>query len=282
MKPLVTVICVCYNHEQFVWEALESVKAQTYPHIELIIVDDGSPDNSASVIHQWVEENQTARFIDLKDNHGYCSAFNKAFFYAKGEFYIDLAADDILLPNRIAEGIAGFLAKGERFGVQFSDAEYIDQNSQILRKHSDKFPHNTIPQGDVYEALIHRYFICSPTMMVRKSILDHLGGYDERLHYEDFDLWISASRQNYFFYLPTVLVQKRLIAGSLGQRQYMRSSKQMESTYLVCIKILTLNRTNEEKKALNNRIWYELKWNIRFFHVELITKYLALLVKNNI
>ncbi len=282
MKPLVSVICVCYNHERFVIDALESVKAQTYPHVQLIIVDDGSTDRSAGVIAQWVSKNQTAQFINLRINQGYCVAFNIGFVQAKGEFIIDLAADDILLPERISEGVEGFLSKGEKYGIQFSDATYIDVEGRKIRNHSERFPHGSIPQGDVYAELIHRYFICSPTMMVRKSIHDKAGGYDERLYYEDFDLWIRASREYLFFYIPKALVQKRIVPNSLGQKQYSWNSKQMESTYHVCKKIFVLNRTRQEKNALNKRILYELKWNVRFFNLILVVKYLVLLVRNNL
>ena len=281
MKPLVSVICVCYNHERFVLEALESVKAQTYSPVEMIVVDDGSVDKSASIIGQWIGALPGVQFLNLKTNHGYCVAFNKALALAKGEFIIDLAADDLLCPERISEGVEGFLANGEKYGVQFSDALYINTEGLTVRKHSDKFPHQSVPQGAVYTALIHRYFICSPTMLIRKSILDMMGGYDDRLTYEDFDLWIRASREYLFFYIPKILVQKRIVPNSMSNQQYTRNSKQMGSTFLVCKKIFALNRTSEEKTALNKRIGYELKWNLRFMHLALVGQYLLLWVRNN-
>lgn len=281
MSPLVSIICVSYNHERFVVEALESVKWQSYPNIELIIVDDGSQDKSVERIEEWLMQNPNAQFLNLKTNHTYCTAFNKAFSLATGEFYIDLAADDILLPNRVEEGVEGFLKKGSRYGVQFSDAEYIGIEGNVIKKHSGKFPHSEVKEGDVYSSIIHKYFICSPTMMVRKSILDSFGGYDERLQYEDFDLWVSAARDHLFFYIPEVLVQKRVVPNSLGSTQYTRNSKQLLSTYLVCEKIFLMNRCQEEEKSLNKRIWYELKWNLRLFHFGLVLKYLLLLLKAN-
>lgn len=279
MTPLVSVICMCYNHEQFVVEALESVNNQTYSEIELIIVDDGSTDRSAVVIRKWVDKNQTSQFLDLQTNHGYCKAFNIAFAKAKGEYIINLAADDMLHPDRIREGVEGFLLKGQKYGLQFSDASYIDAKGQLINKHSDRFPHHSVPQGDVYVQVVQRYFV-SPTIMVRKSVLDELGGFDENLFYEDFDLWIRISRNHYFFYIPKELISKRILPGSLGHKQYAKNSNQMESTYLVCKKIFNLNRSEEERKALNKRILYELKWNLRFLHLRLIVNYLILLAKN--
>src|SRR5688500_18926459 len=122
MKPLVSVICVSYNHARFVVEALDSVKSRTYLNIELIIVDDGSQDGSSRISQEWLKKYPQTVFLDLKQNIGYTKAFNKAFKLAKGEFYIDLAADDVLLPNRIEKGVQGFLEKGDRYAIQFSDA----------------------------------------------------------------------------------------------------------------------------------------------------------------
>jgi glycosyltransferase involved in cell wall biosynthesis len=281
MNPLVSVICICYNHERFVREALNSVKSQTYSNIQLIIVDDGSRDGSVRVIEDWLKENPGAQFLNSGINSGYCKAFNKAFALAKGEFIIDLSGDDMLMPSRVEEGVNGFLAKDERCGIQFSDAFYIDSVGKVIKKHSDQFPHDSIPEGDVYSEVIRRYFICSPTLMIRKIILNNLGGYDEQLYYEDFDLWVRAARDYSFFYTPKPLVQKRVLDQSLGKSQYQSGSKQMDSTYRVCLKIMKLNRNPEERDALNQRIRYELKWNFRLGHLRLVLLYLALLVRNN-
>jgi hypothetical protein len=158
----------------------------------------------------------------------------------------------------------------------------MDENGKIIGRHSDRFPHTTIPQGDLYAEVIHRYFICSPTMLVRKSALDALGGYDENLKYEDFDLWVRVSRDHHFFYLSEPLVSVRVLPDSLGATQYTRNSPQLESTFQVCEKILKLNRTQHEKKALTRRILYELKQNLRFFHVGLCLRYVWLFIKNNL
>lgn len=280
MNPRVSVICVCYNHASFVVEALESVKHQTYNEVELIIVDDGSSDNSGEVISKWLQGNPGVHFIHIEKNIGYTKAFNKAFALATGEFYIDLAADDVLLPERIQVGVDAFQQKGSRYAIQFSDANLIDVAGKFLGKHSDRFPHATIPQGDVYVDIIHRYFICSPTMMVRKSVLDKLGGYDENLLYEDFDLWVRIGREHHFFYVPEALINRRIVPTSMGNQQYTRNSKQLESTYSVCEKIVMLNQTDAERKALNRRIYYEFKQNIRLGHLGLCMRYVKLWWRN--
>lgn len=281
-QPLVSVVCLCYNHAHYVSEAIYSVLEQTYPAIELIIVDDGSSDQSQQVITEALAsiKGHRIKFIPLPSNHGYCSAFNIGYAASSGDYIIDLAADDVLLPNRVARGIDTFQQHDDTYGVNFTDAELITDDHRHLYNHSDRFPHHTIPQGDVYKALISRYFICSPTMLVSRALLQHLGGYDESLAYEDFDLWIRGSRIFKFCYTPEVLLKKRVLPMSLSDRQFQRNDVQRYSTYTVCTRILTLNRNRAEQKALQKRILYEMRLCIQVLDFTLVLKYASLLRAN--
>ncbi len=276
-SPLVTVICVCYNQARFVVEALDSVINQTYANIELIVIDDGSADGSGKVIKQWMGNHTQATLIMNGKNIGYCKTFNKAFKISKGEFIIDLSADDVLLPNCVEEGVGLLERAGEDFGIAFSDALYINEAGNPVRIHSEKYPHATIPSGEVYKDLIERYFICSPTMMLRKAVLDSLGGYDELLAFEDFDLWIRASRNFKFIYSPTVLVQKREVMSSMSAKQFERTNPQRWSTLEVCKKIKLLNRTAKENAALKRRLFYEMRISLKSFDFTLAYSFWKLL-----
>lgn len=267
--PLVTVICVCYNHARYVIEALDSVIHQTYSNIELIVIDDGSTDGSGKVIKQWMAKYPSATLMMNGKNLGYCKTFNKAWAIAKGEFFIDLSADDVLMPDCIEAGVNSLQQVGEEYGVVFSDAQYINEQGSPIRLHSEKYPHTTIPSGDVYKELIIRYFICSPTMIFRKSVLVALQGYDESLAFEDFDFWIRASRNFKFVYSPNVLVRRRMVSSSMSAKQFERSNAQRWSTLEVCKKINQLNRTREEADALKKRVWYEIRVSLRSFDVKL-------------
>jgi glycosyltransferase involved in cell wall biosynthesis len=243
----------------------------------LIVIDDGSSDGSGKVIKNWMVNHPDATLILNGRNLGYCKSFNKAYRVSKGELLIDLSADDVLLPHRVEQGVKLFVNAGNEVGVVFSDAQYIDEHGNLLRLHSEKFPHQTIPQGDVYREVIHRYFICSPTMMFRRSVLEGLHGYDESLAFEDFDFWIRASRNFRFIYSPEVLVKKREVASSLSAKQFERSSTQRWSTLEVCRKIKSLNRTSDENKALKQRLIYEIGVSLRSFDFMLAYSFWKLL-----
>ncbi len=257
--PLVSVILLCYNHERFVEEAIRSVIHQTHPNIQLVIVDDQSTDHSTARITNLLECYPQAEFMALSENLGNCRAFNKGLEKARGEFVIDLAADDVLMPDRIEKGVRALLKAGDRFGVNFADAELIDAEGKVLGHHSDRFPHASIPQGDIYCDILSRYFINSPTMMMRKTVFEKLGGYDETLAYEDFDWWVRSSRHFHYCYTPEALIRRRILESSLGSRQYRMGSLQLRSTLRVCAKALELNKTSAEHAALKKRIQYEMR-----------------------
>jgi glycosyltransferase involved in cell wall biosynthesis len=275
--PLVTIICICYNQSKFVVEALDSVVNQTYKSIELIVIDDGSTDGSVKIIKNWISKHPETTLLINATNLGYCKTFNKAFGISTGSFCIDLAGDDILLPNRVEEGLKLLMEAGSDYGVTFSDAEHIDDQGNFLMLHSKKYPHSTIPSGDIYCSVIDRYFICSPTMMFRREVVEYLNGYDESLAFEDFDFWVRAARKFKFIYSPNVLLKKRSVPDSMSKNQFKRSGAQRWSTYKVCNKIKELNKKPDEVAALKRRLKYELKLSLRMVDLKLAGAYFRLL-----
>jgi len=265
-QPLVSVICLCYNHERFVAEAIQSVIDQTYASIQLIVVDDASTDSSPAIIIDLVAKYPFIETLLLKENLGNCRAFNRGLALARGEFVIDLATDDVLMPERIAQQVDLFLSLDNSYGVVFTDATYIDEKGRFLRDHYaylfKKGLLQAIPQGDVYSRIISRYFVCSPTMMIRKKVLDEMHGYDEALSYEDFDFWIRSARNYKYAFLDRKLTKVRRAVRSMSTGWYRQGDRQLYSTYLVCKKIAALNRSDEEHQALAVRLKYELRQSV--------------------
>ena len=107
-KPLVSIICHCYNHSKFVLETLKSVLNQTYDNIEVIVVDDFSTDNSADVISSFMVKHPEIKFIQNHRNLGITKSFNRILKKTKGKYIIDLAADDLLLPNCVMQQVHCF------------------------------------------------------------------------------------------------------------------------------------------------------------------------------
>lgn len=262
-SPLVSVICLCYNHARFVREALESVLAQTYRALEIIVVDDGSTDASVEVIREFIRDHPQIQFIALPRNIGNCAAFNRALALAKGEYVVDFATDDVFVAERLEKQVALFESLDASYGVVFTDVQYIDGQSRPFRNHYEHLfskgllPY--VPQGDVYAAILRYYFVSSPSMLVRRAVLDELHGYDESLAYEDFDFWIRSSRIYKYAFLDERLTLVRRGHRSMSTLLYTQGDRQLESTYRICRKAQVLNRTDKDNKALLWRVRYEFR-----------------------
>src|SRR5690606_2647864 len=102
--PLVSVICTCYNHREYIQEALDSVVRQDYPSVELVIIDNGSWDDSARHIESWAERSAgriAVTTIIRASPINYCRSFNQALALISGKYVIDLSGDDALLSSHI-------------------------------------------------------------------------------------------------------------------------------------------------------------------------------------
>lgn len=241
-----------------------SVWEQTYQNMEVFIVDDGSQDNSVQVIQQFLRENPAdfpVTTLFLRQNVGNCTAFNRAWCMAGGKYIIDLATDDIMLHDRVEKQVSFFETLPEDFGVVFTESRYMSEQDRLLDYHfADRYRHiQPVPEGDVYRDVLSRYFISSPTMMIRNQVLQQLGGYDENLAYEDFDFWVRSARYYKYAYLDACTTLVREVRHSMSRKLYHKSDRQLFSTYLVCKKASRLTNTFDERKALNQRVQYEAR-----------------------
>ena len=270
--PLVTIVALCHNHAPFLREALDSILSQTYPTLEVWLVDDASTDGSQHILREYAARQPGWQLRLLPENVGNCRAFNLAMRASRGEFIIDFATDDVLLPGRVAAQVAAFRAAGLSVGMVYSNAELIDEAGQCLGLHHRPDSHGGLrptgydpapASGWLLAEVLRRYFISTPTMMMRRACLESLGGYDESLAYEDFDFWVRASRDWQFCYLDEVTTRKRKHPRSMSARAYRRHDPYLASTIRVCEKALALVRTRAERAALAVRLRSELRQAVR-------------------
>lgn len=267
-NPLVTVICLCYNHAEYVVEALESVLNQTHANVELIIADDFSTDNSVEVIEKWIKNHPETPFFANKLNLGNTKTFNQCLKIAKGDYIIDLAADDLLQTDCIENQLRGFAETTyDNVGLIYGNAALISEEGTFIK---DYFPTNTNRKriklqctGNIYIGLLNgTNNVCSISGLVKREVYDTLNGYDENLAYEDYDFWIRASRIYNFDYVDKILVQKRVLSNSmytlLTEKNNARTRKFNHSTFLILQKVYKLNNKKEEFTAMLKRIHFEM------------------------
>jgi len=278
--PLVSVICTCFNHEKFVFEALNSVVNQTYPNIELFIIDNGSKDDSVEVIQNWLWLHDY--FTPVKTRYyavtrNYCQAFNEALRQCNGKFVIDLAADDLLCPSHLETAVS--CLEERQAGIYFSNAKLVDKKGRSRAFYPlDKngLLKVSVPQGNMYLHLVEKYIVCSATLVFRTFTLLKENGYDESLSYEDFDIMVRLGRKYRFIFSNTFGVEKRLLNTSFSAGQYRtKNSIMLPSTFEVLKKIRKMNRTPEENKALMNRSLHETKHALASANFEIAGKMLS-------
>lgn len=257
-ETLVTVVLTSFNQVKYIGETLDSLFTQTYPNLQIILIDNASSDGTMDIVEGRIKDFSRLTIIKNTMNLGLCRAFNQGLALAKGKYIIDLSADDILLPTRIHAQVEAFEKLDSEYGVVFSNAQYIDTQGHLLNFH---YPVNLyqktekpIPSGDVYKSILEKYFICTPTMMIRTQMLVEMGGYDESLDFEDFDFWVRSAVRYKYFYQDEVLTRKRNVPGSLSTQIYRKGNSLLETCYIVCNKAYDLNRDQEEFDLLANRI----------------------------
>lgn len=194
--PLVSVITACYNSAETVGETIESVRGQTYPCIEHIIVDDGSTDDVAEVLKSYAQDDRVV-FIQ-RENGGVSSARNTGFARSKGEFIIFLDADDLLRPEYV-ETCLRMLSDNPDARIAVSGVEEFGVGKLKLQ----------IPPFDFEKYIFENTFPCCA--MIRRKDFLRCGPYDESMSFaEDWSLFISILKEDPIVEIsPELLVLRR-------------------------------------------------------------------------
>ena len=206
-QPLVSVVIPCYNHENFVQDSIQSVIDQTYQKIELIIIDDGSKDGSVEKIKEMIPACQE-RFIRFEFRHrpnkGLSATLNEALEWCEGKYFSALASDDIVLKNKI-DIQTKYMEENPKTTAVFGSANYIDENNNIkilakLKRQEYFFNKIFLNECQFY----------APTQLMRKSVLDEVGGYDPDILVEDWYMWLKMAEKGSVYCLSDTFANYRI------------------------------------------------------------------------
>lgn len=197
-----------YNAGKYIAEAISSVLGQTFPDFELLIVDDGSSDNTLGVIHDFTDSR--IRLL-VQENKGIALALNAGLKAARGAYIARFDADDVCFPERLARQVL-FLDGHPAYLVAGSDAEYISENGEHLFDFRCKGHSHREILDQLYR---HCPFIHSAVMYRKESIL-RLGGYPAYAHnFEDYLLWVQLLKWGKCCNLPEPLIKVRINPASV-------------------------------------------------------------------
>jgi glycosyltransferase involved in cell wall biosynthesis len=264
--PPVSVLVTTYNHARYVDEALESLRAQTSRDFEVIITDDASPDGTADVIAAWLARTGfPAQFIRNAENRGICANRNAALARTSGAFVCSLSGDDAYEPDRVERQLAAFLQQPERVAVVYSDAFIVDAEGRDrgVSYLSWQIPDEPPPSGRLFERFVRSCFVCAPAAMMRRSAIEAVGGYDEALVYEDYDMFLRLSYRFDFAYLPGRLVRWRELPSSLSHSRQGRAAMRA-SDIRILGRWVGVGLDEETEKVILDKLWangkLELYW----------------------
>lgn len=207
--PAVTVVVPTYNRVSLVGASLDSIARQTFRDFEVMVVDDGSSDNTKELI---ASRKEPIRYL-WQHNQGPAAARNHALRLVRSEFVAFLDSDDLWLPTFLERTI-GWLREHPEDALVFTDFRSIRASGKPMHGHR-KRPYG----GDVTARLFASTFICTPAVVVRSAVIRDAGGFDERMsHCEDYDLWLRLSLKHRFGLIEEPLFLRRCHHDSLSRK----------------------------------------------------------------
>ena len=264
---LVSVICICFNHEAFVQQAISSVLNQTYKNIELIVINNASSDNSHNVITEIVNENLSIKYIQFNEPVSSTKAFNYGFKQSTGTYLIDLSADDVLLEDCIEKQVEFFKKQADNVGLIFGNAYHINEKGIRTKPYFDvdkanKAADSLLHKTNYIRLLSSGIVMCSVASMFTRKHFEILKGYNEALFFEDLDYWLRLSRSYEIKFLDDFLVEKRFLENSLGNQFHKNdefSKKINQSLRQIYNESIVRNTSKIENVALLKRIHYSME-----------------------
>ena len=279
--PLVSVLIPAYNHENYIQETIESIINQTYPNIELIILDDGSKDKTWEKITELKPKCEN-RFVKIhfetKQNEGTCITLNKLLKLSSGEFVYIIASDDLTKPQAIEKEVK-FLQDNPDYALAVGDNEYVDSMCKQIFRTQKAFTSNiknakykTVKEFlssklkidflsddfGSYKTLYKENYIPNG-YLIRKNIFETIGNFTKNAPLEDFWLMLQISKYKKMKYIDEILFSYRIhdtntIGNSARMRELTTQTRNYEQKLLE--KYLTNHKNDELLKIYNEGFCY--------------------------
>lgn len=226
-RPLVSILMPAYNHERYVGEAIRSVLAQSYPNIELIVVNDGSTDATRNEIGRLAPEcsSRLKRFVLVDQaNQGARHAVGQALGLARGEFVVPFSSDDRLTSSQVEILVSAASRAPSGTGMVFGDATFIDDSGHpIALEDSEGRPRESFIDYHLsgqkaavahqnrgsYASLLRGNYIPGQSALISRADLLAVDGWDSEYIIEDWALWLKMARTTRLLYVDNRLAEYR-------------------------------------------------------------------------
>ena len=218
--PLVSVVIPCFNQAHYLPEAIESVLSQSYPLVEIIVVDDGSIDDTAKVAASYPEVR-----LFRQSNQGLSAARNRGLRESRGDLLVFLDADDRLLPGGLSAGVA-CLHEHPECAFAYGQYQFINEDG-TLNKRIERAP----ASGDTYADFLRENRVAMhAAVMYRRWVFERVGGFNKRLKAcEDYEMYFRIVRRFPVVEHPALVAEYRRHPGSMSNH----ARKMLESALTV-------------------------------------------------
>lgn len=213
--PNVSVIIPTYNRAHLIMQSIESVLAQTYPQYEIIIIDDGSTDNTQEVLKGLID-GEKVRYI-WQENKGESAARNHGIRQAQGQYIAFLDSDDLWVSEKLEKQVDCLEKHPDAGLVQSSFLKFDDLTGNNLGVRNTSWY-----SGWIYPEILMHWsdLIALDAVLIPRKVLDHVGGFDERFRRgEDIELWWRISRYYPFVAMPEVLTKVRVHSTNISSNR---------------------------------------------------------------
>lgn len=191
--PSVSVVIPTLNRSDWIKQAIDSVLAQTFDDYEIIVVDDGSTDDTRQVVNE-LQQNNTSIKYHYQNNRGRSASRNIGIYLAQGKWIAFLDSDDLFMPDKLKIQFTALQSNPE-YGMSYSDALAVNEQGRAINNRPLRLAEFT---GQIYPGLLFLKgtMITTPTVMARREVLLEVGGFDETMSVcEDLDLWRRIARK---------------------------------------------------------------------------------------
>jgi glycosyltransferase involved in cell wall biosynthesis len=194
----VTVAVTCYNHQSYIEQCLDSIEAQTWIPRQVIVIDDASKDDSAEVIRHWLQKHQSSWSLSTHvRNRGVCTTLNEALKLADSRFFCHVSGDDWEVADRFERQSTDAGWNDPSTALLVGDIREVGPGGATLVDHNfgGRLGHITgqAAQDQALSHLLVENVIPAPGVLLRTDLVRRLGGFDEDLAFEDYDMWLRLS-----------------------------------------------------------------------------------------
>lgn len=246
--PLVSVIIPTYNRADFLKLTLESVCNQTYPNIEVIIIDDGTPNDTNLLLCEKFEK---VKYIKIENSGGPSKPRNVGILEAKGKYIAFVDDDDLWLPNKLEKQVA-VLENNPDFGLVHSCCQVIDEKGIEKKEIIGRPGSLNVKHGDVSMRMIGNWTLMTPSVFISKDVVNRVGLFNEEMPPagEDAEYWSRSSFETKFYYIDEPLAKYRIHPNNIS------ASKKKYRKLPYYLKEVLVNKKRE--KRISNQDYKKL------------------------